>query len=430
MAGSSFRISARLRATKQILAERKPQFELWGVWIVTCFEVWSTLMFVQLSALTSFVWLAAPVVALQCFVAACHRHCQTLKETGKLTGRTACRASKLASLFIFFPWRYSHFGLYRRQSSASCFYFFAYILRIGCIVVMIQAFASTPEGVSSSANNSTLDCTGLLQNLTKKKPNWDTPLDEGKQRLTYLVSCQLPVVVATASLFQSLPVGAFLLSVTGKFVMEARTMFRHCEWCNVKTDRSLRAEIDHKARDIRNSMAAGTLEPSWKDRKLLDLEVVLLLLDVVSDLNCILQFALASRWGWAAAQSAVFLLSLAFELRAASASSLVGAVWESRKCGYPTDEYLIFVRTEKTIEAPFSLLLQYYATFYVLDPLLFLSACFSMVLSSFSVAKGAYEQLHLALDEAVDQAEELAEKHNDKPPIQVEPVGRRTLDRE
>ncbi|CAE7777889.1 hbdH1 [Symbiodinium sp. CCMP2592] len=397
-------------------------------------------MFVQISALTSFVWVAAPIIALQCFIAAVHRHCQTLKETGRLTLGTACRASKVASLFIFFPWKYSHFGLYRRQSSASCFYSFSYILRVACIVVLIQAFASTPEVVSSPADDSKLNCTGLLKNLTrKKKPKGHTVLDDGKQRLTYLVSCQLPVVVATASLFQSLPVGAFLLSVAGKFITEAKTMFRHCDWCSAKTDRSLRAEISRKARDIRDSMAAGTLEPSWKDRKLLDLELVLLLLDLVSDLNCITQFALASRWGWAAAQSAVFLLSLAFELHAASASSLVAAVLESRKCGYPTDEYLIFVRTEKTIEAPFSLLLQYYATFYVLDPLLFLSACVSMVLSSFSVAKGAYEQLHLALDEAVDQAEELVDRQNlarsqgamcDKPPIQVEPVGRHYLDRE
>ena len=433
MAEFSFRLSAHLRATKEVLAEVKPWYQLWAIWIITCLEVWSMLMLVQISALTNVVWLGGALLAVQGLVAACHRHCQTLKETGQFTASTACRASKVASLFMFFPWKYSAFGLYRRQSSASCFYTFAYLVRFACIIVLVEAVVDRPDVGSSS---SSAQCLELLKKLEAEKPPSDqTLIDEAKMRLTYLLSCQMPIVVATASLFQWLPICAFLASVVCKVVTEMRTFLSRCECCSVKGDRNLQAQIKDRAKVIRASMAAGRLEPSWKDRKLLDAELALLLLDVVSDLNCIVQFAMASRWGWAAAQTVVFLLSMAFELKASTPASMAAALLETRKCGYPTDEYLIFVRTEKTIEAPFSLLLQYYSTFYVFDPLLFLSACVSMLLSSLSVAKGAYEQLHLALDAAVDHAEELADQESrlrDLPPIQVEPIGRgrQDLDRE
>ena len=142
---------------------------------------------------------------------------------------------------------------------------------------------------------------------------------------------------------------------------------------------------------------------TYMDRIKLDVEFAMLLADFLLDLNCLYQYAVSGKhWGFAALQATIVVITLVAELRNGPAK-LFTSFLESHALGFPTDTYLRIVKSEKSIEAPLSLLLQYVAAFHFSDsPEAFLSTCVSMVFSVLAVTKAAYIQLHLGLNELLD----------------------------
>ena len=135
---------------------------------------------------------------------------------------------------------------------------------------------------------------------------------------------------------------------------------------------------------------------------------MLLLADFALDLTCLYQFAVSGKhWGFAAAQGIIVGVTLIAELRSTGPVKLLGSFLESRALGFPTDTYLRAVKSEKSIEAPLSLLLQYFAALYMSESLeAFFSSCASMIFSVLAITKAAYMQLHLGLNELLDLEDE------------------------
>ena len=87
----------------------------------------------------------------------------------------------------------------------------------------------------------------------------------------------------------------------------------------------------------------------------------------------------------------------------------VKAFRDFSRSGTPTDKYLSILQAEQGLEAPLSFLLQYYSAFYTADEGAFLTLCFSICMSLYAISKGVYENLHLNIEVAFDEAEELAD---------------------
>ena len=228
------------------------------------------------------------------------------------------------------------------------------------------------------------------------------------------IACQRaiqdPIYQAASSafpLFVSIPPASLLLLIVLLLLQDCFKGKRSlCLPGTIRTDPDLRTKVQQRTELVKGRMELRLLERSRKDRVKQDFEFVLFFIDLLSDLTCIVQFSLNGYPEFALAQTVIVVLSLVSELVRGSPCTLFEAVLDSHRLGYPTDAYSSIVRSEKTIEAPLSLLLQYYSAFYLNGtPLTFLSTCASMTLSVWGVTKGAYEQLHLALAEVQDKAE-------------------------
>ena len=101
----------------------------------------------------------------------------------------------------------------------------------------------------------------------------------------------------------------------------------------------------------------------------------------------------------------------------------VGGFVRSRRKGYPTNAYIKALRSEKSVEAPLSLCLQYYSVLRLTSAFSFWVALISMSLSIWSLAKFCFVTFELGVtDEAAeeltaDAVEGMPEPHQPAPPM-------------
>ena len=125
-------------------------------------------------------------------------------------------------------------------------------------------------------------------------------------------------------------------------------------------------------------------------------------LDVILDMNGILQYVLTGNFMFSAGSAIIFFTSLHQQVARGAVQKLWNATLESVKLGQSTDDLEVIMLSEKSVEAPLQLLLQFYAFPFVTssDAAVFSFIC-SLLLSFKSVAEATYWLAELKLHDAI-----------------------------
>ena len=180
----------------------------------------------------------------------------------------------------------------------------------------------------------------------------------------------------------------------------------------------MRDKIHHQSKQLAPQIAQKEVKASCKQRLQLHLEFFLLLLDVVSDVNCLVQLLSSKQHEVAIIQACAILLPILVDCyrsrgRSFQLVEVVKGFVASRKVGFPTDDYILALQAEKGLEAPLSFMIQYYTVFRLTSIVSFYSVLCSIPLSIYSMSKFVYVQFEFCILEAVEKkTEELNEEAN------------------
>ncbi|OLQ10701.1 hypothetical protein AK812_SmicGene5527 [Symbiodinium microadriaticum] len=167
-------------------------------------------------------------------------------------------------------------------------------------------------------------------------------------------------------------------------------------WCwigwpwAVPRDMDLEQKIERAAAQIQEELELqGSIKSTWWERLSMRWEFWQYVLDFGSDVFLIVQFLQYYHYIFAAMQASIVLLTAREELCTLGLRRLYRALRESLQYGLKTDDFLRLGQSERTIEGPLSLMLLAYTSFYMsTDTWAYLTALFSMIMSTSSVAKG------------------------------------------
>ena len=180
-------------------------------------------------------------------------------------------------------------------------------------------------------------------------------------------------------------------------------------------DPIMRDKIGHQSKQLAPQIAQKKVKPSCKQRLQLHLAFLLLLLDVVSDVNCLVQLLSSKQYEVAMIQACAIVLPILVDCYRSGGRSfqlveVVKGFMASRKVGFPTDDYILALQSEKGLEAPLSFMIQYYTVFRLTSAVSFFSVLCSIPLSIYSMSKFVYEQFEFCILEAIEKrTEELNE---------------------
>jgi len=178
----------------------------------------------------------------------------------------------------------------------------------------------------------------------------------------------------------------------------------------------MRDKIHHQSKQLAPQIARKKVKASCKQHLQLHLEFFLLLLDVVTDVNCLVQLLRSKQYEVAIIQACAILLPILVDCYRSRGRSfqMVEAVqgfMASRKVGFHTDDYMLALQAEKGLEAPLSFMIQYYTLFRLTNYLSFVSVLCSIPLSIYSMSKFVYVQFEFCIIEAIEKkTEELNEE--------------------
>ena len=162
-------------------------------------------------------------------------------------------------------------------------------------------------------------------------------------------------------------------------------------------------EVESRARDLAKRMRRGQVEPSAKDKLSLYMDFALFLLDYVTDwASMVLNFK-NREFVTRVVQGVIIFIPVMLDCHRGKIQVVeaVGGFIRSHKKGYPTNAFMKALRSEKSVEAPLSLCLQYYSVLRLTTPFSFWIALLSMSLSICSLAKFSYQTFELGVtDEA------------------------------
>ena len=180
----------------------------------------------------------------------------------------------------------------------------------------------------------------------------------------------------------------------------------------------MRDKIHHQSKQLAPQIARKKVKASCKQHLLLHLEFFLLLLDVVSDVNCLVQLLRSKQYEVAMIQACAIVLPILVDCyrsrgRSFQMVEVVRGFMASRKVGFHTDDYILALQAEKGLEAPLSFMIQYYTVFRLTSIVSFFSVLCSIPLSIYSMSKFVYVQFEFCLIEAIEKkTEELNEEVN------------------
>eukprot|EP00438_Fugacium_kawagutii_P027852 Skav201825 [mRNA] locus=scaffold1071:422401:423366:- [translate_table: standard] len=178
---------------------------------------------------------------------------------------------------------------------------------------------------------------------------------------------------------------------------------------SVVENKELRKQIRHQAADLQRQLSRGGLKESLSCGRI-DLagKFLFFLLDIISDLNCLMSFLRSGLWGFAGAQFATLLVCGGFQLRVVCSGKFKKAIVDSWEAGVPTNVLQKIFLEEKTFEAPLSLFLQYYSAFWLTkDDVAFASLWMSICLSTVGISSGFYAAMHLSVFDLEDVRDEI-----------------------
>ena len=173
----------------------------------------------------------------------------------------------------------------------------------------------------------------------------------------------------------------------------------------------MRDKIHHRSKQLAPQIARKKVKASCKQQLQLHLEFFLLLLDVVSDVNCLVQLMRSKQYEVAMIQACAIVLPILVDCyrsrgRSFQMFEVVKGFMASRKVGFHTDNYILALQAEKGLEAPLSFMIQYYTVFRLTNFLSFLSVLCSIPLSIYSMSKFVYVQFEFCLIEAIEKKTE------------------------
>ena len=180
----------------------------------------------------------------------------------------------------------------------------------------------------------------------------------------------------------------------------------------------MRDKIHHQSKQLATQIAQEEVKASCKQRLQLHLEFFLLLLDVVTDLNCLVQLLRSKQYEVAIIQACAILLPILVDWyrsrgRSFQMVEVVKGFMASRKVGFHTDDYMLALQSEKGLEAPLSFMIQYYTVFRLTDSVSFYSVWCSIPLSIYSMSKFVYVQFEFCIVETIEKkTEELNKEAN------------------
>ena len=178
----------------------------------------------------------------------------------------------------------------------------------------------------------------------------------------------------------------------------------------------MRDKIHHQSKQLAPQIAQKEVKASCKQHLQLHLEFFLLLLDVVSDANCLVQLLRSKQYEVATIQACAILWPILVDCyrsrgRSFQLEEVVRGFIASRKVGFHTDDYILALQSEKGLEAPLSFMIQYYTVFRLTDSVSFFSVLCSIPLSIYSMSKFVYVQFEFCIIEAIEKkTEELNEE--------------------
>ena len=182
-----------------------------------------------------------------------------------------------------------------------------------------------------------------------------------------------------------------------------------------------------RARLLCRQMRRGQLETKPADKLFFYMDFGLFLMDYVTDwVSMILNFV-NQDFVPAIVQGVIILIPYWLDCYKGKIQLVeaIGGFVRSRRKGYPTNAYIKALRSEKSVEAPLSLCLQYYSVLRLTSAFSFWVALISMSLSIWSLAKFCFVTFELGVtDEAAedisaDAAEGMPEPHQPVPPMPV-----------
>ena len=180
----------------------------------------------------------------------------------------------------------------------------------------------------------------------------------------------------------------------------------------------MRDKITHQSKQLAPQIAQKEVKASCKQRLQLHLEFFLVLLDVVTDVNCFVQLLSSKQYEVAMIQACAIVLPILVDCyrsrgRSFQLVAVVKGFMASRKVGFPTDDYILALQAEKGLEAPLSFMIQYYTVFRLTSIGSFFSVLCSIPLSIYSMSKFVYVQFEFCILEAVEKkTKELNEEIN------------------
>lgn len=133
------------------------------------------------------------------------------------------------------------------------------------------------------------------------------------------------------------------------------------------------------------------------------MDFAVFLLDYLSDYNCLRTFVVEGAYGVAAVQGVIIAAPVALDCYRGKIQlvEVFGAFMESRKCGFPTDDFILALRSEKSLEAPLSMFLQFYTLLRSTRSSSIWSLCISMPLSILGIAKHVHATFELQVLEVL-----------------------------
>ena len=169
------------------------------------------------------------------------------------------------------------------------------------------------------------------------------------------------------------------------------------------SDATLIQEVDDKARTLRQEISRKRLTATVKDKAMLYMEFGFFLLDYFSDYNCLFQMILEQQYGIAVAQAVMIVIPVALDCYRGKVQvvEVVGGFMKARKAGFPTNAYILALRSEKGVEAPLSFCLQYDTLLRATSFGTVWSVFLSLPLSVMSMSKRVYSSFELNMFDVV-----------------------------
>ena len=170
-------------------------------------------------------------------------------------------------------------------------------------------------------------------------------------------STQVKVALAVAAALQCLPLASLVACILlGVWVHLLKGGSASVMLGAVPMELETIDAIDAKAAQLQEQIRHKRLESSPKVKFQLWMDFAVFLLDYLSDYNCLRTFVVEGAYGVAALQVVIIAVPAALDCLRGKIQlvEVFGGFMESRKCGFPTDDFILALRSEKSLEAALS----------------------------------------------------------------------------